>query len=140
MPEKSYRILEHTADIGIKAYGADLKQAYVNAAKGLFSLITDMRKIKAVTFRDIDVNAADADILLVTWLNELIYLFDTENILFRQFQISELQKTRLKARAYGEKVDSRRHAIKIGVKSTTYHMLRIEQTDNGYLARVIFDI
>jgi len=137
--EKQYKLINHTADIGIRAYGKDLKQAFANTARGMFSLITDLRKIKTSYSREIAVDAGDKETLLVTWLDELIYLFDTEYLLFKKFDISELTESSLKAKAYGEKVDSRRHAIKIGIKSTTYHMLRI-WCNGGYHIQVIFDV
>ena len=136
---QGYRIFEHTADVGVKAYGTDLKQAYANAAKGLFSLITDLRSIRTKTSRDIEVTAADRETLLVAWLNELNYLFDVDHIALKKFEITLLNNTRLRARVYGEKIDSTRHHIKIGVKATTYHMLRVTH-NNGYQVRVLFDI
>jgi SHS2 domain-containing protein len=136
---KSYSILNHTADTGIVAYGTDLKQAFANAAKGMFSLITDLRKISERTSKTISLTATDREMLLVSWLNELIYLFDTEQMLFKRFEITELTDTILKARAYGEKANPGRHTMKIGIKSTTYHMLQVSHND-GFQARVIFDI
>ena len=136
---QGYRIFEHTADVGVKAYGPDLKQAYANAAKGLFSLITDLRSIRTKTSRDIEVTAADREELLVAWLNELIFLFDVDHIVLKKFEITLLNSTGLKARVYGEKIDCTRHHIKIGVKATTYHMLQVIYND-GYQVRVLFDI
>jgi len=137
--EKGFDILDHTADIGIIAYGVDLKQTFANAATGLFSLITDLDKVVEVTYRDIELTAPDVESLLVDWLNELVYIFDVENMLFKRFDISQLDQNWLKARVYGEKVDAARHEIKLGVKAATYHMLQIV-SNNGYQARVIFDI
>jgi SHS2 domain-containing protein len=137
---KEYTIMNHTADIGIRARGEDMEQAYANAAKGMFSLITDLRKIKNSLSREIAVNAADKETLLVAWLNELIFLFDTEHVLFRKFIFAELSEKELRARAYGEKIDPERHDIKIGIKSTTYHMLRVSHDKNCYQVRVICDI
>ena len=137
--EKEFKILEHTADVGIIAYGADIKEAFTNAAKGVFSLITELDTVGEVTYRDIELTAPDQESLLVGWLNELIYLFDVENILFKRFDITQLNHTHLKARAYGEKVDRSRHELKIGVKAATYHMLKIEK-NNGSKVQVIFDI
>jgi SHS2 domain-containing protein len=134
-----FKILDHTADVGIIAYGTDLKQAFANAARGMFSLITELKSIRGVLQREVAVNATDLESLLVTWLNELIYLFDTENFLGKRFEITELDNTHLKAEVYGEKVDRSRNHLKIGIKATTYHMLQIKQ-DNGYQVRVIFDI
>jgi SHS2 domain-containing protein len=137
--EKDFEILEHTADVGIIAYGADLEQAFANAARGLFSLITELDDVKEVTHQDIVVNAGDIESLLVAWLNELVYRFDTEGILFKRFEISQLDETHLKARGYGEKADISRHKLKTGVKAATYHMLRVDRND-GYRVQVIFDI
>ena len=90
--EKGFDILDHTADIGIIAYGVDLKQTFANAATGLFSLITDLDKVVEVTYRDIELTAPDMESLLVDWLNELVYIFDVENMLFKRFDISQLDQ------------------------------------------------
>jgi SHS2 domain-containing protein len=136
---KDFEILEHTADIGIIAYGADLKQAFANAAKGLSSLITDPGGVEERLHRDIELSAADEESLLVDWLNELVFYFDAEGVIFRRFEISRLNNRHLKARGYGEKVDSARHDLKRGVKAATYHMLKVER-DKGYRIQVLFDI
>ena len=136
---KDFEVLEHTADVGIRAYGADIMEAFANAARGLFSLITELDDIEEVEEREIELTADDQESLLVGWLNEFIYLFDTENIVFKRFGITQLDDTRLKAKCYGEKVDTSRHQIKTGVKGATYHMLAIEQS-NGCKVEVLFDI
>jgi SHS2 domain-containing protein len=137
--KKDFEVIDHTADVGIIAYGADLKQAFANAAKGLFSLITDLDKVKEVLHRDAELTASDEESLLVEWLNELIYRFDTEGLIFKRFDIVELDNTHLKARGYGEKVDRSRHRLKTGVKAATYHMLKVERGDGGKV-QVLFDI
>jgi len=137
--EKGFEIIEHTADVGIIAHGATLSQTFANAARALFSIITELDNVAEVLHRDIELVAPDQESLLVAWLNELIYLFDTENVLFKRFEISELNNTRLKARSYGERVDKSRHELKTGVKAATYHMLRIDKGD-GWQAQVLFDI
>jgi SHS2 domain-containing protein len=136
---KEFEIFDHTADVGIIAYGADLKQAFANAAKGLFSLITRLGDVGETLHRDIELAAADRESLLVDWLNELVYYFDAEGILFKRFDIIELNNSHLKARGYGEKADRARHELKTGVKAATYHMLKIEK-NHGYRVQVIFDI
>ena len=137
--EKDFDIVDHTADVGIVAYGTDMSQAFANAAKALFNLITELDDVEEILHRDIKLTAPDQESLLVEWLNELIYLFDAECIIFKRFDITELNNTRLKARSYGEKVDSSKHRLKIGVKAATYHMLKIDK-DNGCKAQVLFDI
>jgi SHS2 domain-containing protein len=123
------------------AYGADLKQAFANAARALFSLIIEPESVGETQSWDIELKAPDEESLLVEWLNELIYLFDTENMLFRRFELNELGGGRLRARAYGEKVNSFRHQLKTGIKGATYHMLGVgRDEDNVYRVKVIFDI
>lgn len=136
---KEFEIMDHTADAGIIAYGTDLKQAFANAAKGLFSLITNLGDVDEALHRDIELTASDQESLLVDWLNELVYYFDTEGILFKRFDILALNNSHLKAKGYGEKADSARHELKTGVKGTTYHMLKIEK-NKGYRLQVLFDI
>jgi SHS2 domain-containing protein len=137
--EKDFDIVNHTADVGIIAYGADISQAFANAAKALFSLITELDDVEEVLYQDIELTAPDEKSLLVEWLNELIYLFDADGIIFKRFDITELNNTRLKARSYGERVDSLKHRLKTGVKAATYHMLKIDK-DNGCKVQVLFDI
>ncbi len=139
--KKEYELIDHTADIGIKARGIDLSQAFANAARGMFSLITDIEKVNEVLVRDVVVTASDKEALLVGWLNELIYLFDVELLLLKRFHIASLTETELKARVYGEKVDKTRHELKRGIKSATYHMLKVEQKNEyDYQVQILFDI
>ena len=136
---RDFDIVDHTADVGIIAYGTNMSQAFVNAARALFSLITELDDVEEVMYRDIELTASDEESLLVAWLNELIYLFDAEGIILKRFDITELDSTRLKARSYGEKVDSSKHSLKTGVKAATYHMLKVDK-DNGCKVQVLFDI
>ncbi len=137
--EKEFEIIDHTADVGIIAYGADMSEAFANAAKALFSLITELDDVAEVEHRDIELTAPDQESLLVEWLNELIYLFDAEQIIFKRFDIAQLNDTHLKARSYGYKVENSKHKLKMGVKAATYHMLKIDKS-NGGKAQVLFDI
>ena len=136
---KDFEILDHTADVGVIAYGTDLNQVFANAARALFSLITELDNVEEVLYRDIELTASDEGSLLVGWLNELVYRFDTEGVLFKRFDIIRLDDTHLKARGYGERVDSSKHKLKTGVKGATYHMLKVDKTD-GFRVQVIFDI
>ena len=139
MVQKDFEIIDHTADVGIVAYGDNIGEAFGNAARALFSLITELDSVAEVVCRDTELSAVDEESLLVAWLNELIYLFDTENIVFKRFDVAVLPGSSLRARSYGEKVDGSRHRLKTGVKAATYHMLRVEK-DKGCRVRVILDI
>ena len=137
---QGFEVMEHTADIGVVAYGQSLEQAFSNAAIGLFSIITDLTQVGETLRRDIVVTAPDIESLLVEWLNELIYVFDVDNLLFRRFEMAHLDSLHLRARCYGERVDPSRHQLKTGVKAATYHLLKVERYNSGYKAQVIFDI
>ncbi len=135
---KRFDLIEHTADIGLVAYGKDLAESFGNAAYGMFSIMTDLDRVQEAISRRVDINEDDRESLLFEWLNSLLYLFDVEMLLFKQFNIMELDSTHLVAECYGEKFDRSRHQIKIGIKSATYHMLQIDETNNR--VQVIFDV
>ncbi len=105
----------------------------------MFSLITELEDVAELVRKDVEITAPDRESLLVEWLNELIYLFDTENVILKRFDIIRLSQTQLKARGYGQKVDRAKHQIKTGVKAATYHMLKIDP-NNGTRVQVLFDI
>jgi SHS2 domain-containing protein len=138
--KEAFEIFDHTADIGIIAYGADFEKLFSNAALALFSLITDLESIQEKLHLDLEVRSEDRDGLLVDWLNELIYCFDSRHTLFNRFDIETLTHTALKATCYGEDFDPSKHKIKIGVKAATYHLLRLDTDESGYKAQVILDI
>ena len=138
--KKSFEIIDHTADVGIVAYGANVEELFSSAALALFSLITELESVEEKLHLDLEVSSEGRDSLLIEWLNELIYLFDVKHILFNRFDIESLTHNDLKATCYGENFDPMRHKIKIGVKAATYHMLRLEKNGGGYKSQIIFDI
>jgi SHS2 domain-containing protein len=137
---KDFEFLDHTADAGIIAYGDDLKGAFSNAARGMFSLIADLKDFSETEERDTELDSPDVENLLIAWLNELIYLFDVENIVFKNFEIVTLSDTHIEAKNFGEKVDASRHKLKLGIKAATYHMLKIDKLGNKTRVQVLFDI
>ena len=135
---RRYKIIEHTADIGLNAYGRSLPEAFANAAYGMFSIMTELQSVREVETRRVEVAADDIEGLLFEWLNSLLYYFDAEMLLFKRFDITEFSDTHLVAVCHGEKFEPDRHRIKIGVKSATYHMLKVDREKN--VVTVIFDI
>ncbi len=135
-----YEIIEHTADIGIRASGATLEELFQNAAIGMFSMITDLDRIEDTQALTVKVEAEDREMLLVEWLNELLYHFDSQDMLFNRFIITRLSETGLKAVAYGEPIDHAKHDLKTDVKAATYHMLKIRNVGGVLSAEVIFDV
>ena len=137
---KRFGILEHTADIGLVAYGRNLEEVFENAAEGMFSLIMDIDKGGDSFSCELRVESEDKEGLLVEWLNELLYISEVNEIILKTFKITYLEKDRfLTAKVYGEKVDLNRHQIKTEIKACTYHELKIKK-DKVWRAQVIFDI
>ena len=127
---KRFQLIEHTADIGLIAYGNDLAEAFANAACCLFSIIAETSRVRRVESRLVEVDAEDAESLLFNWLNHLIYIFDVEHLLFQSNRIYKLTEPNLKATCWGERYDPSRHQLKLGVKSATYHMLKVDRARN----------
>jgi len=138
--DKPFEVIDHTADIGIVAYGATIKQVFANAALGLFNLMADLDDFKEGLQRELELSAEDVEVLLIEWLNELIYIFDVEHIIFKKFEIEKLTSTQIKARCFGEKMKPGQHKLKREIKAATYHMLQISKEDGTYKVQVIFDI
>ena len=138
--KQPYEAFDHTADIGLHAFGDTLAELFIHAAQGMESLMVAPEQVRAVTSREITVEGHNAVSLLIAWLNELIFLFDTEYLLFRDFEIDTLTETRLVASASGEPYDAQRHELSSAIKAVTWHEASVERADGGYKARIIFDI
>ena len=135
-----FRILEHTADIGLEAHGQDLPQLFSNAARGMFSIISFLKSIQPTEHIPIAVTADGLEDLLVAWLSELLYLFSTQQMLFCRFEITEIDDRHLQATALGEPVDPSRHELSTEIKAVTYHQLKVVESNQMWTARVLFDI
>lgn len=135
-----FEYFEHTADVGIAAFGSDLKDVFAAAALGLFSLMADLGDLRDQECIEVAVEAEDVESLLVAWLNELLFIFDVEHLLLRSFEISVIDDTNLQAHCWGERFDPQRHRLKLGVKAATYHQVRVERIGDGYRAQVVVDV
>ena len=87
---KSYEVLNHTADIGIVAWGKSLEEVFAHSAQGLFYLIAENPCYNLTFETTVAVDGNDYEDLLVTWLNELLYLFDVEQVFLCEFEIKEI--------------------------------------------------
>src|SRR6266536_724024 len=137
---KPYEVFEHTADIGLQAYGSTLSELFIHAAQGMESLMVAPEQIRIEVKREVAVSGHDEISLLIAWLNELIVLFDTEYLLFKEFEIDLITETYVQGRAAGESYDARRHDLSSAIKAVTWHEAAVELTPEGYKARIIFDI
>lgn len=135
-----YRQLPHTADLAWRIRGQSLVELFENAAGALTATMTDRRYLRRRERRTVELESPDRETLLVDWLNHLLYLFDVEGFLGREFHLTSLSERRLKATAWGEAFDPERHPEKSAVKAATYHHLEIRPWGDGWQAMVILDL
>ena len=135
-----FEYIDHTADLGFKARGATLETMFVNAAEALFGVLISLNTVFLKEERAVEVNATALDSLLVSWLNELLYLFDAENLLLRGFYIDSMNVRHLEATVRGEFVDPSRHQIKTGIKAVTYHQVYVKQHHGLWEGQVFLDL
>lgn len=133
-------MLGHTADVGFEAFGRTREEVFANAARALIDLIVDAGTVEPAAALRIEVEAPDGPSLLVNWLSEVLYLYDAEHWLWRDFDVKHATERSLQAVARGEKFDPARHRIKLMVKAITYHQLALEKTADGWRAQVYVDI
>jgi len=139
---KKFEVFEHTADVGIRAFGKDLNEAFENAAIGMFSILTDVEKVENIGEYRIIIEASDMEQMLVDWLSELLYIHTVKMVMFSRFEVDikgEEGKWRLKGHASGENYDEKKHAYHTEIKAVTHHILEIKKNE-GYKIQVLFDI
>jgi len=137
---KSYELINHTSDIGIRIWGRTKKELFRNAAEGMFDLIVDKNTVVAKKKIKINLKAPDVKELFVSWLRELLYQYSGKGIVFKKIAILSLTDTQIVAEASGEKIYLRRHVFKSDLKAVTYHGLEIKKTKIGWTTQVIFDV
>jgi SHS2 domain-containing protein len=137
---KRFETFDHTADLGVRAFGRTPEELFAHAAEALFEVLTDLRSVRAELTRVVEVQGTDLEDLLVRWLGELLYLCDGQGYLFREFAILRLTPTSLKAEARGERFDPARHEFKTEIKAVTYHQARVSQMEGVWTGQVIFDL
>jgi len=135
-----YETFDHTADLGLRMRAPDLDNLFAEAAQALFStIVEDLSTVEPRQKIDVNLPADDREYLLFDWLKELLFHFDSEHLLFGRFEV-HVGSDGLTGAAWGEPLDRSRHVLEHEVKAITYHGLRVEQTDDGWLAEVIVDI
>jgi len=135
---KQYELIEHTADVGVKAYGKTVAEAFEHAAEAMFDIITDESTIDSIGEYDILLEAPDHEQLLVDWLSKLLFLNDAEDLVFGKFEVT-ITGNRLSARVFGEKYNNKKHKMGVEIKAATYHILQVNETAPIFV-QVLFDI
>ena len=139
---KNFEFFEVTADVGYKAYGETLEEAFENAALAMFEVITDTSKIEPEIERKIEVESEDEYALLYDWLSEFLFMLDVDYLVFSKFEVKIEKKEEgfsLKGTAWGEEFNREIHESRAEVKAVTYHLMDVKQ-DNGVMVQVILDI
>jgi len=137
-----FEFIEHTADVGVRVQGASAEELFENAARVLFRLMVDYEPKPEIEERVV-VEAEDCEELLVTWLNELISLFFAYKFLPAEYSIEiedKLEQKVLKTCLRGDNFNPYKNKIKMEIKAATYHDLKVEKVDSGWVAEVIFDV
>jgi len=139
-----FEFLEHTADVYIRAHGKTIEAAYENAALAMFEVMTDTDKIAQMQEETLEVEAEDQYALLYNWLEALLVKFETENVLYSKFLITNWaeidENFKFKAKIWGEKFDPQKHTQRVGVKAVTYHRMVIIRERDQVVLEFILDI
>ena len=131
-----YEEVEHTADLALRVRGANLRELFTNAAKGMFALISDERPALAER-HTVSLESLDTEALLVDWLNELLYLAETQGQILGDFRLRELTPARLEAEVWGARAGN----IKKVIKAATFSGLAIQEIgQGGYEVTIVFDV
>jgi SHS2 domain-containing protein len=129
--------VEHTADKALRIFGTNLTELFLSAAAGLTHLMAvDVFDISTEIEKSVELDAIDAESLLVEWLNELTYWAESEMLVFKKFRIRKASATHLQAKIFGGKTSM----LENHIKAVTYHNLKIIKTSKGLEATIVFDV
>lgn len=135
-----FETFDHTADIGLRVAAETLEELFVDAARGLTSLVVEnLDDVQPLASETIQLAGTDTDYLLFDWLNELLFRFETRGMLYCEFDV-KLDEHGLQATIRGETLDRSRHHLAHEVKAITYHGLSVEQTESGWSVELVLDI
>jgi len=138
-PTKRFEILDHTADAILRAHGRGLGDLFENAALGMFSIVGEPGNAAPAVEREVSVSAEDRESLLVAWLSELLFLFETTEIFFGEFEC-RVADNAVRAVVRGERFDPVRHGFKTEIKAVTRHRLSVARQGGRWVATVLFDL
>ena len=142
---KDFKVIEHTADVGLNVYGKDKEELFVNAARGMFCLIVgsaiEIVPNESKKYYNIESAGTDVEDLLVNWLEDLLFIHNTEFIIFTDFLISAMTEEMIKAKVGAIKLKDSPYQVTTEIKAVTYHNLRVFPKQCGrWEGTVVFDI
>ncbi len=135
-----YELIDHTADIGIRVTGTDIKHLFVTAAHAMFEQITNTGKLEGKHRRNIEVSGSDRTDLLINWLRELLCFWTIDASLVKQVIVHGVTENHLAADIFYDRYSPKQHEIDTEIKAVTYHEALVKRTGAGWEATIIFDI
>jgi len=136
----TYQIIDHTADLGIIVKGPDVMSLFIRAAQAMTDLMVKGGTSKKTVTKDILVEGEDLSDLMVRWLGEILYLFEGENLVLNSIDIESISPIQVKSRLTLASFRPEHHQILREIKAVTYHQISVDKVNDGWEARVIFDI
>ena len=142
--KEGHRLLEHTTDAYIEAWGPTLERAFAHAAEGFYETMLNLKKIDPTVEAHVKADGHDKKELLYNWLETLLLEFDIKEMVYALYDISigsdEPTLFKLRAKVRGEKYDRSKHGAKTEVKGVTYHLMTIEERAKETTVRFILDL
>jgi SHS2 domain-containing protein len=135
-----YTVIDHTADVGIEVEGASREEIFTKSGLAMFDLMIGLESVGDNVTKSLSVTGANQTELLVVWLNELLYSYAVERIVYSGFTDAELGDSAFRAVGRGEQFDPGKHHCEMEIKAATYHDVSLARVDDGWKARVIFDV
>ena len=134
---KNYEYFEVTADIGFKAYGENLNEAFENASIAMFNIITDTSNVTPSKEIEFEISSEDEVSLLYDYLEELLFHHEVDFMLFSQFHVQIDENLFLRAKIKGEEIDWDKHERKTEIKAITFHKMDVKKTDHVELQAIV---
>ena len=134
---KNYEYFEVTADIGLKAYGKNLNEAFENAGMAIFNIISDTNDIDAKIEKSFEISSEDEVSLLYDYLEELLFLHEVEFMLFSEFYVKITDDLHLEATIKGEEINWDKHERKTEIKAITFHKMDVKKSDIVELQAIV---
>ena len=138
--DSNYSLLDHTADLGIRTWGVDLKKLFENAGMALMDLLIHGVSPKRALSKKMSLTGDDLADLMVRWLGEILYLLDCEMRVVTSIRIVDIRPSFLEAVLKAVPFDPAFHEILNEIKAVTYHQIEVAQKANRWEARIIFDL
>jgi SHS2 domain-containing protein len=138
--DKTYTLLDHTADLRVRVAGKDLAELFQNAGLALFDLMVDSDAKTTVESIELNVTGEDLPDLLVNFLRELLYLWTGHEKMVTMVHVTHLSDTTVSAQVNTDRYMPQRHRIRHEIKAVTYHQIEVTPIQDGWVAVVVFDI